>query len=154
MTLRSNVRCLPGQKVGRRGFLCPQCIYDSEILIKAINYVQLHTNTFFTKISGSQILWGPRNPLRPTFLVRRMANMGRRVTIQDFYTFHTYIYYKRKYLAKFHDDTYTRDGISTLGPLLPRLSGPQKHQITIKFISQLITIILILKYLFFVFYLI
>ena len=57
--------------------------------------------------------------------------MGWRVTIWGFYTFHTYIYYKRSDIAKFHDYTYTRDGFSTLGPLLPRLSGPQNNQIAI-----------------------
>jgi len=35
--------------------------------------------------------------------------------------------------AKFHGDTYTRDGISTLGLLLPRLRGPHINQTTIKF---------------------
>ena len=83
----------------------------------SISYVYLNKNIDFTKISALQVLWGQRNPLRPTFLARLTVNVGRRVTILGLITFYTYIYYKRKHLAKFHDDIYIRDRINALGPL-------------------------------------
>ena len=74
-------------------------------------------NVDFTKMSASQVLWGQRNPVWPTSTARHTVNVGRRVTIMGLTTFYTYIYCKRKYLAKFYDDIYIRDRINALGPL-------------------------------------
>ena len=58
-------------------------------------------NIDVTKISALQVLWGQKNPLRPTSLASQMGNVGRRDTILGLTTFYAYIYCKMKHLAKF-----------------------------------------------------